>query len=269
MPFKKSGQVSAISICVTLLFFATQLFSQPALVPSAGARPPVRKPTVLSVVVLDSLNTGWKSQIAARDAVSTMLETLPPGNRVAIFALGDNLHMLHDFSFDRAALIAAVDHYQGEQPFWWVGNGDHATSYLSAQYPSSETAPWAQPAPVPYTLGAGFAQEQRILTTFEAMHTIARIMGHASGRKYLLWVSSAFPLWWYPPEGVEAIRAMNRANLSLFAIDPRGVLQNFAAEANVNTMKELAEETGGRTFYNSNDVGLLLRIAMAVVSNQE
>jgi VWFA-related protein len=266
MPFKKSGHLTAISIGVALLFCATQLFASQALVPS---RPPVAKRTVLSAVVLDSLNTDWKSQIETRDAVRTMLATLPPGNRVAIFALGDSLHLLHDFSSDRAALLAAVDQYHGEQPFWWVGNRDYATSFLAAQFPSSEAAPWAQPAPAPETAAAEFAQEQRVLTTFRAMTTIAQIMGHASGRNYVLWVSSAFPLRWYPPEAFQAIRAMNQARLALYAIDPRGVLQNFEAQANVDTMKQLAEQTGGRTFYNSNDVGSLMRIAMAVLSNQE
>ncbi len=196
-----------------------------------------------------------------------MLETLPPGNRMAIFALGDRLHMLHDFSSNPAPLLAAVDRYDGEQPFWWVGSRDSSTSLLAAQFPSSEAAPWGQ-RPVADTAAAAFAQEQRVLTTFDAMTTIAKIMGHASGRKYLLWVSSAFPLRWYPPEAVQAIRAMNKAGLALYAIDPRGILESFAGEANVDTMKELAEQTGGRTFCGNNDVGSLLRLAVAVLSNE-
>jgi VWFA-related protein len=269
MYFKRSGHGTAISICVASVFFATQLFAtQPALAPAAGARPPAGKRTVLSVVVLDSLNTDLKSQIEAREAVRTMLETLPPGNRMAIFALGDRLHMLHDFSSNPAPLLAAVDQYDGEQPFWWVGSRDSSTSLLAAQFPSSEAAPWGQ-RPAADTAAAAFAQEQRVLTTFDAMTTIAKIMGHASGRKYLLWVSSAFPLRWYPPEAVQAIRAMNKAGLALYAIDPRGILESFAGEANVDTMKELAEQTGGRTFYGNNDVGSLLRLAAAVLSNEE
>jgi VWFA-related protein len=269
---------SAISICSAALFVASQLWAaQPALSAAAGGRSPARKRTVLSVVVLDSLNTDWKSQLEARKAVRTMLQTLPPGNRVAIFALGDKLHMLHDFSSDPVPLLAAVNHYHGEQPFWWVDGDDSANSFLAAQYSSSESAPWGLGGPStgasyngPFYHGSGgFAQEQRILITFDAMTTIARIMRHASGQKYLLWVSSAFPLQWYPPEGVEAVRAMNRSRLALYAIDPRGVLQNFAAQDNIDTMKELAEATGGRTFYGNNNVASLLRVAVAVLSNEE
>lgn len=301
--FKKLVVGGAIPLGVASLLLASQVWAGQAAAngpaQSAGkglqtapsGRRPAAKRTILSVVVLDALNTDWNSQIQAREAVKTMIETLPPGNRIAIFALGDRLHMLHDFSTDRAALLAEVDNYPGEQPFWWVGSRDNSTSALAAQYPSWEAAPWSWTSEYrageygidgygyeyrpdeyglgQYRFGAAFAQEQRIVTTFEAMNTLAQIMGHASGRNYLLWISSGFPLTWYPPEGVQAIQAMNKARLALYAIDPRGVLQNFEAQSNIDTMKTLTEQTGGRTFYNSNDTGALLRIAMAVLSNEE
>ena len=61
------------------------------------------------------------------------------------------------------------------------------------------------------------------------------------------------------------MRDMNKARLALYAVDPRAVLQHFAAQTNVDTMKDLAEQTGGRTFYGSNDVGSLLRVAAAAL----
>ncbi len=58
-------------------------------------RPPQPR---LSVIVLDALNTYWADQIYGREGVSQMLAKLPPGDSIAIFALGETLHQLHRIS---------------------------------------------------------------------------------------------------------------------------------------------------------------------------
>lgn len=264
--FRKASHSGLIASCAAALLCATQLFAaQSRLATSAGSRPIGAKRTTLSVVVLDALNTDWGSQIYARDAVREMIETLPPGNRIAIYALDDQLHLLHDFSSDTASLLAAVNGYDGAQPFWGVGHG-RPVNPIAAQFSSEEVA-----SGVPPIFDAGpvaFAREQRILSTLDAMTSIAQIMGNAQGLKYLLWISSAFPAISSDHQLVaQTTRTMSRAGLVLYAVDPRGVLQSFAAEANVDTMKEFADQTGGRTYYNNNDVASLLRVAIAVLSN--
>jgi VWFA-related protein len=90
---------------------------------------------------------------------------------------------------------------------------------------------------------------------------IARIMAKAPGRKNLLWVSNAFALTQFHQDAARAMNVLNGAGLILYAIDPRGILASIGAEANDDAMKELTEQTGGRTFYNNNDVASLLRAA--------
>jgi VWFA-related protein len=195
----------------------------------------------LSVILLDALNTGWAVQIYGREAVSQMLGKLAPDtDRIAIFALGDELRLLHDFSTDTASLRAAVDHYDGEQPFIGVSEG-----------PEKHDDPFA-----------AFYQEQRWSRTLDALTAIARIMMDAPGQKSLLWVTAGFPP---PPSHGDIESAMHElaaAKLILYPVDARGILTSFQANVNVDSMKELAEQTGGRVFYNDNDTGALVRAAL-------
>ena len=83
-----------------------------------------------------------------------------------------------------------------------------------------------------------------------------------------------------------AIRALAGANIALYPVDPRGLIGNYGADAipadgagigptmwdqqsslyhlapNIDTMKDLAERTGGVAFYNNNDIGAEVRQAM-------
>jgi VWFA-related protein len=55
-------------------------------------------------IVIDSLNTRPDDQAAVRAQVVQYLRTLPPGTRVAVYRMGDGVHVVHDFTDDVAAL---------------------------------------------------------------------------------------------------------------------------------------------------------------------
>ena len=57
-----------------------------------------------SAIVLDLLNTRPEDQVAARAQVMQFLRTLAPNTRVAVYALGATLRILHDFTADLDAL---------------------------------------------------------------------------------------------------------------------------------------------------------------------
>ena len=53
-----------------------------------------------------------------------MLNKLPPGDRVAVYSVTDQLVLLHDFSTDYGALRAAIDKFDKEfvpTPHWQRG----------------------------------------------------------------------------------------------------------------------------------------------------
>ena len=56
-------------------------------------------------------------------------------------------------------------------------------------------------------------------------------------------------------------REWNAANLTIYPIDARGVAVSSRAYINIGTMQELAEQTGGKAYYNSNDLASLVRSA--------
>jgi VWFA-related protein len=61
---------------------------------------------------------------------------------------------------------------------------------------------------------------------------------------------------------VETVRELNAANLSLYPIDARGLAMSSGAYINIATMQELAKGTGGKAYYNSNDLNSMVREAL-------
>jgi VWFA-related protein len=218
---------------------------------SAASSSPRRR----TIIVLDALNTGWGAQIYGREAVATVLGKLPQGDLVAILALGDELRLLHDFSNDKDSLQAAANKYDGEQPFIGV-EPSRPDNRFSALVSSEELAHPGPPDPF-----AVANQELRLSRTLDAFTTIARRMRDFQGEKSLLWVTAGFP----PPpahqEMERAARELAAAKVKLNPVDPRGLMGSFDMTG-IGIMKELAEPTGGRVFYGSNDTTALVQGAL-------
>ncbi len=128
----------------------------------------------------------------------------------------------------------------------------------------------------------------RVQRTLDALIAIANYLGQFPGRKNLIWVSSSFPV----SVGFEATRqpgdtqddihfaadferayktlnsALNKADLAIYPVDPRGLVSGAPGETDWNnlystqgTMKELASQTGGQAFINTNDLARVMRAA--------
>jgi VWFA-related protein len=182
-------------------------------------------------------------------------ERLPQNaGRIAIFALGDTFHLLHDFSTDAASLREALGDYPGERPFLGVD-----LDYPKTTPPCGVFTGHA-PAPDP---DIAIRQEQRLSNTLDALRTIARRMKSIPGEKSLLWVTAGFP----PPvshQGLESVIAeLADAKVRLLPVDARGVPADpRTAYVNIQTMEELAEPTGGRAYSYNNDTADLVEAAL-------
>ena len=62
----------------------------------------------VTAIVIDTLNTLPEDQVAVKAQVMQYLRALAPNTRVAIYALGSNLRILHDFTDDLEALRARL-----------------------------------------------------------------------------------------------------------------------------------------------------------------
>ena len=259
-------------------------------------------PIAATVLLFDSLNTKFKDQADARRQVLAFLRVLDPESPIAIYALGNNLRIVHDFTQDQASLTRALERYRNS---------------TSTQLANSQPEPTADILQSPVLPGPSnpnlpdnvdlvsqilqplqeFSVDRRVAITLSAMDAIANRMAGVPGRKNLIWISGAFPLnLGFDRSGLsgagqrlntyagpmkEAAMAIDHANVAVYPVDARGLLvsnavrtempalrnqtglgqssnmptpEDMAGSREVETMQLLADWTGGKAFYNSNDI---------------
>jgi len=133
--------------------------------------------------------------------------------------------------------------------------------------------------------------------TVAAFETIAGHLAGVRGRKNVVWVSSSFTIWIEEPHGTQtftselstAAKAINGANIAIYAVDARQLIPSFALAAteptreisgprpsdagfpkstfekdarNVDTLQSIADLTGGRAFSVLGNIGKGIRQAV-------
>jgi len=109
-----------------------------------------------------------------------------------------------------------------------------------------------------------FYDLQRANRTVDAFALLAQSLARVPGRKNVVWVSGSFPAV-FLNRNQERIRLLNQADIGVYPVDARGlVAMNVNPRAplqarsgpppGLDTMSEIAEMTGGRAFYNNNDL---------------
>jgi len=206
--------------------------ARPPLPPGLRTNRSVRfgTPGTATVLLLDSLNTPFADQAAARRRILDFLAAIAPGDRVAVYSLGRELTVLQDFTDDPKALVEVVEKARA--------------AYSAPLAASSRDRPETNNSAVDRFLEtmsqrvADFAVVERARLTMAAIESIARHAAWIPGRKNLVWVSGGFPI------------ALNRL--------PDELLPELSRHA-----RDLSEETGGRAFLNTNDAAGALRQAVA------
>lgn len=144
-----------------------------------------------------------------------------------------------------------------------------------------------------------FANIDRAETTTSAIEAIANHVARIPGRKSLVWVSASFPISIgfggeslvnpgreqrsFSEKLEHAARALNQANMAIYPVDARGLMTDphFSAansvpfdmrrgtggfaidQRNFDTMIVLADRTGGKASYNTNDIEGAVQRAIA------
>ena len=274
---------------------------------------PVRGP--LTVLLYDILNTPINDQLNARAQMVQFLKN-NQGRRMAIFVLGEQLHIVQGFTSDSSLLAREVNAIRP------------ARTTLAADALLSNTGPVQSLVPAPPAPsrsnngrpggGSGFSQgtsgsvpdpeqifsqmmendeakrssfllDRRVELTLDAIKQIGRYLSGFEGRKNLIWYSGSFPAGVLPDPiksaGMQESRNIVRddatrnytdrlraatdqlttAEVAVYPVDARGLsgvsINQFAAET--GTMDLLAEQTGGRAFYNTNALEQALEMAVA------
>jgi len=262
------------------------------------ARPDI--PRSVTVLLFDTVNTDFADQSYARGQAVKVLSALRRGDRVALYVLSSRgVRVLHDFTEDASSLVDALARYVGERsnalrasagpaPLDTPrgGFGSAVVDLLNAMTRANTAA----------MLDHDIADRIRI--TAEGMRWIAQHLRRVPGRKNLVWVSGGFPftlgadtlrIYVEGPaaeqralqaEVRQTVLAMNDADIAVYPVDARGLeampgrgpgntpiavlipSQRIPTTQGLDTMRELASDTGGRAFYNTNDVQAAIRKAI-------
>ncbi|MBI4874782.1 MAG: VWA domain-containing protein [Acidobacteria bacterium] len=253
-------------------------------------RPELRAsaPAAVTAILLDGLNTRFEDQAYARQQIVKFLTTqVQPSDRVALYTLGRTIRVLHDFSSDAASLLRVLARHRGE----YAADLD-ASEPAGSDTGMEELDAWLDE--VNQNMSE-FYTRNRVHTTLEALDAIAQHMARVPGRKNLIWVSGGFPFSigldnLGPTTGERTTfssdlertgRTLNNASVAIYPVDARGLvgIPEFSAsnrkadlrdgskalrqiQRTHETMEIMAERTGGKAFYNSNDIKGAVRKAI-------
>jgi VWFA-related protein len=250
--------------------------------------------TTATVILLDALNTEFSDGAYVRGQVVRFLKELRPTDHVALYGLGRHVYVLHEFTQDQASLLKALDNYQ-------PGTGLDVGVFPDLQSPAGFSEPNFNTVFSDVDeLARTFNTAQRATATAAALEEIADHLKGFPGRKNLIWVSSGFPtlvgldaqhpgmVEGYEPQShygevVQAIQALNESSIAVYPIDAHGLttrsdfsgaasapgsptglnpLEGTSGSANVSTMGMIATRTGGKLFYETNNITGALRSAI-------
>lgn len=248
----------------------------------------------VTIILADGINTGLIDQTWARHQILKYLGNIKPYQRVALYTLGTHLSVVHDFTSDASALVAALQRLGSTSPRELQQTA--APDAASILRPQGEQAPSVEEQRITALL-TGFLHhvdatentlrlDERVRITLAAFDAIARHVSDLPGRKNVIWVSGAFPILFGPVGGRDSrnygadvettTERLSSANVSVYPVDARGLIPEDAglaqpmlssrrqaviptlppslAPEEVLTMNTIAQNTGGRAFFNSNDV---------------
>lgn len=248
------------------------------------------QPGSVAVILLDALNTSFSDQAYARKQVLAFLRQLQPQDHVAIYLLTTQLIVINEFTQDSKSLLQAIDRFQSS-PSILKANGNR-TMFTAADTGLKDSRGANHLAGLMNDMvskNADIADVNRVQITTQAIEAIANHVAGIPGRKSLIWVSGAFPssilldsndasavdskAQNFTPQLNRVTRALNQSNLAIYPVDARGILTNEEFDASSahpfsagrpamnlgagqneqNTMLNLAKETGGRAYFNTND----------------
>jgi VWFA-related protein len=299
---KEDFEVSEDGKAQTISFFQEHTggtvspITLPTMPPGVYTNFPTMKTTdSVNVLLLDTLNTQAVDQSYVRpQMVKYLLAALaaPSGARIAIFTLGSKLRMVRGFTTDSAELLTALtDPKSGfEVKFEPQMRGSDVGVCNKIKAPVAIAA-----------CKDFFAEEDaaktadRVVMTLQAFQALAHYLALFPGRKNVMWVSGSFPLTFFPetnPRGGhrEEYQREIRQTADLLTADQVAVYPISATALSGEevvhpdesglpirdvhpelvqqiAMEALAQDTGGKPFYNTNDLSVAVKEAINIGSH--
>jgi VWFA-related protein len=258
----------------------------------------------LYVIVLDDLNVApLRTKVVVKAARELIERHFGPNDMAAITYTSGRTDGAQEFTSDRAALLAAIDKFQGrklrstviEKADYYFSQTLKEMEVNQSDDPDSTAPPQSGTIRGPNgysditTDPDDFERGHRARQVLSALGKLANVMGGIRGRRKAIVMFSEgidYPIYdifgsqaatTILTETQNAIAAAARGNVSFFAVDPRGLvgMTSEAIELNASTdpslgfdakglladmylsqdsLRTLAEETGGYAAVNSNNI---------------
>jgi VWFA-related protein len=171
--------------------------------------PTARGADSVNVLLLDLLNTQPQNQAFVRQQVIKYLGEVPPGTRLAVFALSSRLRTVRGFTTDFSGISATLeDKKLGIAPEVSRNLQTDANQYSDAeilrQMRKSQAAPSAIDAVESFQRDESAERaNSRSELTLQAFQQIARYLSPIPARKNLIWFSDNFPVSFFPDTAAE------------------------------------------------------------------
>jgi VWFA-related protein len=219
----------------------------------------------VNVLLLDVLNTPLTSQMYVRQQLLAYLNAAPPGARIAIFGLTNQLTILQGFTSDPALLKAVASSKPGKNsPLLQdsVGGGGIQNSLADNMEDSGVDASTVANLRQFDAQTQSFQLQLRVKYTLDAMSQLARYLSSIPGRKNLIWFSGSFPISVLPDttgtlpnpfavvadyenEFRDTVNLLARSQVAVYPIDARGLTnpEVFSASTTRNYSRSPARMT--------------------------
>ncbi len=242
--------------------------------------------SAVNVLLLDTLNTPSVDQSYVRQQVLAYMKKIPPGTRMAVFTLSSQLRLVQGFTADESLLAKAVsakDDIKQSIP----EEQKHSDDQLAEIQKLEETAASHHDGHGGQAAGANAGQLAEVRAdvkshstddqermTLAALRQIARYLSAIPGRKNLIWFSGSFPLLInrgpntarsnYADDVRETDRLLAAARIAVYPVDARGLYTTYLSD---QTLQQIAADTGGKAFVNTNGVQEAIQQALADGAN--
>ena len=237
-----------------------------------------REPRTVTVIALDTVNTPFLDQTwGRRELVKYLAKNIDTSQVLALMIITSHgIKIVQGLTGDPVRLLEALKKVSGEMPANQSIDLDTQASAAAADMNA-----FVQNGDVLY---AQFHQADAIETTLNAFRAIAWSLSGVPGRKALIWATGGFPFVLSSPDVVpggylsplyeHTMQALTEAQISVYPVDVRGLVnQSFGElskssmpnsrqldnrywlnQSKINSLIEFAEMTGGKAFFNTNDL---------------
>jgi VWFA-related protein len=233
-----------------------------------------KAPVPPTVLLFDGINTDVISQMEVHHQMVKILSSIPADVPVAVFLMGNQLRLLQTFTTDpklvreAAAKTMVVGQTSPDQDP--IDDPDSLSASLET-LPSDHLPPGALASLENFERQSfSFGLTVRMQKTLDALRSIARYLNGYPGRKNVLWISTSFPInFWPDNQGVGGIPSDLRdfqgsmqdvgasfmdAKIAIYPMDPGGVRTQSAFEASARMRRPSSGQSLGQQIQNEDTI---------------